>query len=196
MHGLVNRALQRFVCDTYGDERWAEIASTAALGFDQFEPMLSYDPTITDTVIKAAAFELDKERETLLEDLGLYLVSHQNSEPLRRLLRFGGADFVGFLESLEDLPDRARLALPNRTFPDIELREVALGEYSLAVDAGLSGIGFILLGGIRGMADDYGALATIEHCGSEFSCERLTVTVHDVGFAKGRTFALAQNRAV
>ncbi len=66
MHGLVNRALQRFVCDTYGDARWAEIASTAALGFDRFEPMLSYDPTITDMVIKAACFELGKPRGTLL----------------------------------------------------------------------------------------------------------------------------------
>ena len=192
MHGLVNRALQRFVCDTYGDARWAEIASTAALGFDRFEPMLSYDPTITDMVIKAACFELGKPRGTLLEDLGLYLVSHRNCEPLRRLLRFGGADFPGFLESLEDLPDRARLALPNRTFPEIELNEITPGTYRLSVDAALPGIGHILLGGIRGMADDYGALATIEHQGAHCGQERLTVSVHDVRFAKGRAFDLAQ----
>jgi hypothetical protein len=48
----------------------------------------------------------------LLEDIGTYLVTDPALEPLRRLLRFGGDTFAEFLGSLEELPDRARLAMP------------------------------------------------------------------------------------
>jgi hypothetical protein len=192
MHGLANRAIQRFVIDTYGDGVWSEIASTAALGFETFEPLLVYDRTITDTVIKAASFELGKPREIFLEDLGQYLVSHSNSEALRRLLRFGGATFRSFLESLEDVPGRARLALPDRDFPNIEMHEMGPGHFMIVIQADIDGIGHIVLGAIRGMSDDYGALATIEHRGSFHGTERLTILVHDEGFSEGRQFQLAQ----
>lgn len=192
MHGLANRAIQRFVIDTYGQEAWSEIASTAALGFEMFEPLLDYDRTITDTVIKAACFELNKPRETFLEDLGQYLVSHPNSEALRRLLRFGGSTFRAFLESLEDVPGRARLALPDRQFPNLDVHELGPGHFMLSVRADINGLGYVVLGAIRGMSDDYGALATIEHRGSYRESERLTVNLHEEGFSEGRQFQLAQ----
>lgn len=193
MHGLANRAIQRFITDAYGATMWSEVASTAALGFETFEPLLAYDPTITETVINAASFELERARSDLLEDLGHYLVTHPNSEATRRLLRFGGASFTTFLESLEDLPERARLALPDRIFPRITTHEVGPGNYILMVEAEIDGIGSILLGAIRGMADDYGALATIEHRGRFRDVERLTVLVHDEGFSEGRRFELVQS---
>ncbi len=193
MHGLANRAIQRFVSDVYGEVIWSEVASTAALGFETFEPLLTYDPTITESVINAAAFELGRPRADFLEDLGQYLVSHPNSEATRRLLRFGGATFTAFLGSLEDLPERARLALPDRRFPRITVHEVGAGNFILMVEAEIEGIGNILLGAIRGMADDYGALATLGHRGRFRGAERLTVLVHDEGFSEGRQFELVQS---
>ena len=195
MHGLANRAIQRFITDTYGAEAWSEVASTAALGFETFEPLLTYDPTITETVIKAASFELERPRCDLLEDLGHYLVTHPNSEATRRLLRFGGSSFAAFLVSLEDLPERARLALNGGSFPRITTHEVGRDNFILMVEAEIDGIANILLGAVRGMADDYGALATIEHRGRFRDAERLTVLVHDEGFSKGRRFDLVKSGA-
>ena len=37
MHGLTNRAIQCFVIDTYGSERWAECARVAYIGFSDFD---------------------------------------------------------------------------------------------------------------------------------------------------------------
>lgn len=190
MHGLMNRAIQRFVTDTYGKEMWSEVASTAALGFETFELMLSYDPTVTESVINAASFELERTRNDLLEDLGHYLVTHPNSEAIRRLMRFGGATFEGFLDSLEDLPDRSRLALPDKTFPPLTLHQVGQGNYILLVHAELEGIAHMVMGALRGMADDYGALATIEPRGRFKGAERLTIVVHDERFSEGRDFQL------
>lgn len=192
MYGLTNRAIQRFVTDAYGEEMWSEVASTAALGFENFEPMLLYDPTITESVINAASFELERSRGDFLEDLGHYLVTHPNSEATRRLLRFGGATFAAFLESLEDLPERARLALPDREFPPVMLHQVGPRDYIILVEAELVGIGHIVIGALRGMADDYGVLAMIEHRGRFQNADRLTVVIHDEGFSEGRQFSLVE----
>lgn len=90
MHRLASKAIERFVSDAYGDEVWSEIADQALPGEGAFEPMILDDPWITDAILDAAEAKLGKPRELILEDLGGYLVSHHRSEPLRRLLRFGG----------------------------------------------------------------------------------------------------------
>ena len=112
MFGLINRSLQCFLRDTYGQPVWDAILREARLDFGGFEAMLSYPDDVTDQVIAAAAVILHRPRETLLEDLGLYLVSDAAGTPLRRLLRFSGENFTDFLTSLEELPGRGRLILP------------------------------------------------------------------------------------
>ncbi|MFP4406146.1 heme NO-binding domain-containing protein, partial [Rhodosalinus sp.] len=111
MHGLINRAIQCFVADTYGREAWIAVVHRADLGFTEFEAMMIYPEEVTPRVLDAACRELDKAPDELLEDIGTYLVSHPQAEAVRRLLRFGGVNFVDFLNSLDDLPERARLAV-------------------------------------------------------------------------------------
>ncbi|MBK5926910.1 heme NO-binding domain-containing protein [Rhodobaculum claviforme] len=76
MHGLVNRALQCFLRDTYGAQAWAEIARAAGAPEGGFESMLRYDDALTLRLISCAATALDRPAEAVLEDLGTYLVSH------------------------------------------------------------------------------------------------------------------------
>ena len=45
MHGLINKAIQCFVLDTYRRETWREMAQSAALPVMQFEAMLIYEDT-------------------------------------------------------------------------------------------------------------------------------------------------------
>ncbi|MDH5453611.1 MAG: heme NO-binding domain-containing protein, partial [Paracoccaceae bacterium] len=92
--------------DTYGGDFWAHVAEEAGLGVQGFEALFSYDDGLTDALLNIASVRLAKPREALLEDLGNYLVG---LELLRRLLRFGGADYPEFLQSLDELPDRVRL---------------------------------------------------------------------------------------
>ena len=129
MYGLINRSFQNFICDTYGRGVWQDVVNRAELPVAEFEPMRPYDDAVTDHVIDAAAAILNKPRETVLEDAGNYLVSHPNASSLRRLLRFGGVDYIEFLHSLDDLPDRARLAVPELEMPDLTLCEHTPGRF-------------------------------------------------------------------
>lgn len=191
MLGLINRSIQCFLRDTYGEATWLGIARAAGLGFDSFEPLLIYDDALTDAVINAAAQGLQRPRETVLEDLGTYLVSHPNLEALRRLLRFGGVSFVDFLHSLEDLPEHGRLGLPDLDVPTFELVDQGAGRFMLRVSQLLPGVGHVIVGLLRAMADDYGALVLLDHGGVDAGGEVVMVHLLEQAYAQGRRFDLA-----
>lgn len=191
MHGLINRALQGYITDTFGLDTWSRIKVVAELPFDGFEPMLTYDLAWTPRVIDAAARVLDRPRAAVLEDLGTHLVSHPNLEPLRRLLRFGGVTYRDFLDSLEDLPGRAQMALPDLNTPEISLEEQAPGEFHLTCRFKVAGSGHVMLGLLRAMADDYGALALLEHQGTTEEGELLLIRLLDDAHGVARRFDLA-----
>ena len=196
MHGLINRSVQGFLQDTYGDAVWAAILRKADLPHDGFEPMLSYPPEETTAVLNAAALVLHRPVEGILEDMGTYLVSHPNAQTVRRLLRFGGGSFVDFLHSLGDLPDRARLALPDLNLPRLDLMDMGGGIYRLSCEMLLPGVGHAVVGLLRAMADDYGALVLLDHLGPADAPEedRVVVQIHLLSqtHAEAKAFHLSQ----
>ena len=192
MHGLINRSLQCFVQETYGEARWIEVRRAADLAEADFEAMLTHDDAVTETAIDAAARVLGRRREGLLEDLGTFLVSHPSMGRVRRLLRYGGEGFTDFLHSLEDLPDRARLAVPEMALPPLRLEEIAGDAYRLTCAGDRAGLGHVILGALRAMADDYGALASLEPEDDRSGATAIRIEVHSTTFAEGRHFALAE----
>lgn len=188
MHGLVNRSIESFLRHTYGEEIWADIAGRADIDRAGFEAMMAYDDALTDKLLQAASVRLDRPVESIVEDVGAYLVGY---EPLRRLLRFGGVDYVDFLLSLDELPDRAHLAVPDLDMPDLEVTGGRNGHFELRCRPDRFGFSAMLAGLVRAMADDYGALALIECTGA--GC--VTIDLLDERHAQGRAFDLAKGGA-
>ena len=195
MHGLVNISLQNFVVDVYGDEVWRDVVGMAGLDFERFEAMLIYPDDITHSAVAAASARLAKSREDLLEDMGIYIVSHPTMSRIRRLLRFGGSDFVEFLESLDDLPERVRLAVPDLEMPRLRLMDRGAGSYWLLCGRSPAGTDQVILGALRAIADDYGALAFVDRIEASEEVRAsgdlaIGITVLSTSFAAGRSFEL------
>ncbi|MDR9393116.1 MAG: heme NO-binding domain-containing protein [Roseovarius sp.] len=193
MHGLINRAIEGFVRDSYGRDTWGRLTRRLALGVAEFEAMLHYDDALTAKLLDGVAEQLGKQRHEVLEDIGTYLVSHPNAEALRRLLRFGGGTFGEFLQSLDDLPARARLAVPDLEVPRLELREHAPDHFSLSVQAptaAMPPLGHVMIGLLRALADDYGTLVLLEHRGRRATEEIVEIRLLEPDHAAGRDFDL------
>ena len=109
----------------------------------------------------------------------------------RRLLRFGGVTFADFLHSLEDLPERGRLALPDLELPLLEVSDLENGDYLLRCAPMVQGVGHVMVGLLRAMADDYGALVLLEHGGGMAGDEVVRVQILDQRHTAGRRFSLA-----
>lgn len=192
MHGLINRSIQCFLRDTYGERAWKDIVAEADLGFDSFEALLRYDISQTEAVLCAASSRLSKSRDVVLEDLGTYLVSHENVQALRRLLRFGGETFVDFLHSLDQLHERAKLAVPDLALPVLYLNDHSATTFTITVAHPDPGFGYVMVGVLRAMADDYGALALIEFQGRRNTMETIEIELLEAQFSEGRDFALSE----
>lgn len=190
MHGLINTALQVFVTETYGRDRWIAVTERADLGFVDFESMLNYTTEQTDAVLDALPVDLGRPLNDVLEDLGTFLVSHPRMESLRRLLRFSGDTYMDFLFSLDDLPDRARLAVGDLVLPALDVQQGQDARFCLFCHAGLPGYGAVMMGVLRAMADDYGALVFLEYKGQKDGVEHICITLVEAAFAEGREFDL------
>jgi hypothetical protein len=184
MDALLLRSLQSYVIDTFGTPSWQEICRRAAL---TFEPMLRYDPGTADRIAQVAAEVLGRSVDTIWEDVGTYLVTNTEREGVRRLLRFGGTTYADFLHSLEDLPGRARLAMPDLVVPEVTLQEVGPDRFELRSRSHLRGVQRVLVGILTAMADDYGALCLIEPGADDCT----TIAVLDRTHSQARQFDLA-----
>ena len=193
MHGMINRSIQCFLRDTYGAELWAQVAEDAGVSVRGFEALLRYDDAVSETVLAAVSHRLDKPREAVLEDLGIYLA---HLEPLRRLLRFGGVDYPDFLQSLDELPSRARLAVPDLEMPELAILSLGGGRFRLECRHERAGFGAVFAGVLRAMADDYGALALIDATASDAACDTVSIELLEVQYAVGRGFDLAERRGL
>lgn len=198
MHGLINQSLQGFVCDTYGHAMWDGVMRQVDPGFAEFEAMLTYEDDVTIAVIDAVSKALEKPSDDVLEDVGTYLISHPKVGAVRRLLRFGGIDFEDFLHSLDDLAARARLAVSDLILPRLELRDHAPQTFSLLVyplPKVAIPFGHLVLGALRAMADDYGALVFLNHQGRSGDAETIEITLLEAAFAEGNSFELGARAA-
>jgi len=191
MHGLVNRSLQSFLQDNHGMACWQAVAQAAGVAESGFQALLACDDAVTDTMLDAAAALIGGDRDGLLEDLGTYLVSHARMTSVRRLLRFGGGSFEDFVQSLEELPGRVRLAVPDLVLPGISVASPAPGRFLLRLQEGVPGLVPVLTGVLRAMADDYGALVLIERGEGALEGRRIRIDLLDASFAEARHFALA-----
>lgn len=187
MDALLLRSLQNYVLDTFGQARWQEICMAAGQPGLTFEPLLRYPPGLADRIAEIAAEVLGRPVHAIWEDVGTYLVTSPAHEGVRRLLRFGGVSFSDFLHSLEELPGRARLALPDLDPPDILLSELGPDRFELRCRSHLTAMPRVLAGMLTAMADDYGALCLIE-AGKD---EVVTISVLDSRHARARAFDLA-----
>ena len=194
MHGLIFRTIQAFVTDNFGTDKWSAALAVSGIEQPTFETMLHYDENLFPKILDGCAQAVGRPESDILEDIGAYLIHHQDYVSIRRLMRFGGENFPELLHSLIDLPGRTRLAVAGLNLPWIEVREPICGQFTITCSGPPIGFGHVLVGLLRAMADDYGTLAVVDHCGNRNETEVLEVRVVDPGFAMDQGFSLARDQ--
>ena len=191
MLGVVNKAIEAFVCQRYGDKLWADLLIDLSLPGYEFEAMLTYEDGITYDLIDCLAKRQSKMHQDVLEDIGGYLVAEDSQASIRRLLRFGGATFEDFLLSLDDLNDRVALALDILEMPLIRVLPLSAEKIHVRVALKWHGFSDVLVGLLRALADDYGALVFMDRLADTDQTECIEVILIDHHHSAGTSFDLA-----
>ena len=194
MHGIICKSIEAFVTVRHGEACWRDVASAAGVAPDGIETTRRYPDEVGQRLCAAAAQVLGMAPRALLEDLGTWVCTHPPLEPIRRLIRFSGASFEEMLFALDEVHERAHMALPDLDLPVLSLIEQGGGRFRIASTWGSPGAGSVVIGILRAMADDYGALAFLEfEHGAEVNgawAEILTVQMLDADHGAPRAFAL------
>ncbi len=190
MHGVVNKALERFTIDTYGFELWKKVVSACPHAVVFYEAMLYYPDQDSYDLLNQLSGFLNKPNADLLEDMGTYLVVHRNQDGFRRLLRFGGADFRDFLFSLNEFNARIDLIMPDLNLPQINVVCGAENQISIRLAPSWFEFTYLCIGILHAMADDYGALISLAHIADTGSAV-IQITLIDDRFAVAHGFKLA-----
>lgn len=172
MHSLINRAIEEFLRCTYGEDLVRAVTDEAEV---------TPGATHGAQALERAAFRMVKPHCEMFEDLGGWMT---RLEPVRRLLRFSGRDFRDFLLRLDELPGRAHLVLPSLAVPRLQVDAADLSVWLILLKPDPNWQ-HLLIGLIRGMADDYGALCLIS-----IENSAIRIDIWDEQFAEGRLFTL------
>lgn len=187
MHGLINRSIESFVRSCYGGVRWREVAADVGLAEEGFHSFRHYSDEVTSALVDSVAERLGKPQPELLEDLGAWLA---RNEVVRRLLRFSGSDYSDFVISLEELPGRAQMVIPDLEVPKIQVQVCGAQQFRIHILEGGMFWQALTAGILRAMSDDYGALTLIiEEENSIF------VDVSDASFGEARGFDISAEAA-
>ncbi|MDO5646375.1 heme NO-binding domain-containing protein [Paracoccus sp. (in: a-proteobacteria)] len=181
MNRLVGRAIEEFIKNNYGDALWQKAVNPS------YAPAHDVARIAGLETLATAACLLNKPGAELSEDFGAWLA---RLEPVRRLLRFSGRDFIDFLLSLEELPDRVRLIAVGLAFPKLRVFRVSGQFVTLTVEESTTAWTPVLAGVVRTMADDFGALGLIQSIGFQ-----VHVQVLDDSFSSGRDFRICGSEA-
>lgn len=194
MHGLICKAVEGFVRDQHGAAAWAEVRARAGLDFDGFETLRIYDSEVAEGMIDATAALLDRDRNAVFEDMGVWICTHPPLEAVRRLIRFTGKTFVNLLYSLDEVHDRACMAVPGLDLPRYRLETDASGQFEIFSRWRFAGAAAVLTGVLRAMADDYGTLAVIDAGEARLEggvwLELIHIRVVEHSFSEPREFTL------
>ncbi|WP_134724701.1 heme NO-binding domain-containing protein [Paracoccus luteus] len=182
MHGMINRAIEDFVRDAYGEAAWQAVAAAAGIDAHGFRLLQDYPDDLTRALLAGAGAPMGKSAVDVAEDLGAWLAAQSG---LRRLLRFAGSDFSTFVLSLAELPGRARMVVPGLILPPVQV-ETDGEAYRIRTDGSDPLWLHALAGMLQAMADDYGVLAVLALDG-----DGLRLSVPLAGYTQGRPFSIS-----
>lgn len=156
MYGLVNRAVQDFVCTNFGEPVWEAMKVSAKLEGLEFQGMQQYPDCVTFALVTEAAKELNISTDQVLEALGEYWVLYTAKEGYGDLLSMSGSDFVSFLQNLDLLHARIGRAYPALQPPAFQCTDATDHSVLLHYRSERGGLTALVIGLISGLGQMFG----------------------------------------
>jgi hypothetical protein len=195
MYGLINKAIEVFAIETQGRGFWQWTLADMGIQDTGLGGLLHHDTDLTRQLLAGMERKMARPQAQILEDLGTFLITSPAVPAIRRLLRFSGDTYADFLLSLDELPGRARLAVDDLHLPELTVTDLGGKRFELACAPGLTGFDHVLLGMLRAMADEFGALAMLDHLGARGTDRIIGIEIVEDAYSAGRAFALGMHSA-
>ena len=163
MYGMVNDAVRTFIVDNHGEAAWTTICDDAGVTTREFEQLLTYDDDVTYRLVGAISKHLGADASDVLEVFGKYWPEYAKGTAVGNMIKFGGESFVDTLESLDEMHQRVKLAMPDLRPPSFELEAVDADTYRLHYFSEREGLAPMVVGLLHGLAAQHEISVHVEH---------------------------------
>lgn len=163
MYGLINKAVQGYLCETFGKEQWCSIAQEAGAYHAGFISLETYPDEITYALVAKTSARLSIPADTLWERLGEYWIRYTASEGYGEFFACQAHGMMAFLENLNAMHERMALIHPQMRSPKFELRKISADSYELDYFSTRQGLAAFVKGMLHGLSKQFNQPADIEH---------------------------------
>ena len=124
MYGIVNKAIQDLVTETFGEDKWEAIKEKSTVDVEFFLSNEPYDDDITYKLVGAAAEVLNISAGEVLQAFGEWWILKTGKEKYGGLMEAGGNNLKEFLVNLPLFHNRIMLMYPKLTPPEFKVSDV------------------------------------------------------------------------
>ena len=163
MYGMVNDAVRTFIVTNHGEDAWCKICDDAEVSTREFEQMLTYDDDITYRLVGAISAHLGADAAKVLEVFGQYWPEYAKGTAVGNMIKFGGASFIDTLQSLDEMHQRVKIAMPDLRPPSFELETTGDDAYRLHYFSEREGLAPMVVGLLHGLAVQHAVLIEVQH---------------------------------
>ncbi|MEM9707536.1 MAG: heme NO-binding domain-containing protein [Pseudomonadota bacterium] len=163
MYGLVNNGVRTFVVNAHGEDTWRTICRKADVPDEEFENLTAYDDAVTYALVGAISEELDCPAEQVLDIFGSYWVGFSKSTAIGKLVDQGAETLIDQIRSLDEMHQRVQLTMPHLDPPSFDFEERPCGTHRLHYMSNREGLAPMVIGLLRGMAEDHGVSIDVTH---------------------------------
>lgn len=162
MYGIVNKAIEELVSETFGVEKWHLIKAKSNIDVDYFVSNEPYDDEITYKLAIAASEEMNITVGEVLQAFGEWWILRTGKEKYGYLLESGGENFKEFLLNLPLFHNRVMMIYPKLTPPEFKISDVKEKSLHLHYFSKREGLQDFVRGLISGLGKFYNCQLTLQ----------------------------------
>ena len=155
MYGIVNKAIEELITETYGDHHWESIKLRSRIDIDFFVSNEPYPDEVTYNLVGAISEELQKPVNEILMEIGKWWVLRTGKEKYGSLMEAGGNSLKEFFFNLPAFHSRIMLIYPGLTPPEFRITDVQETSVNIHYYSKRSGLQEFVRGLLLGLGELY-----------------------------------------
>ncbi|MHC5004366.1 MAG: heme NO-binding domain-containing protein [Planctomycetota bacterium] len=160
---MVNRALQRMILDSFGDEVWASVKRRAGVEVDQFSSLANYGDDVTFGLAVSASEELQRPLPELLQEFGRFWIGFALESSYGPILKQSGSSLHELLPMLDEMHTRLALSFPEFTPPSFKVLSDDGRLIRLRYDSSRTGLAPFVVGLLEGLGTMFDTSLVVTH---------------------------------
>lgn len=162
MYGIVNKAIEDLVKETFGEEKWEAVKKRGNVDVDFFISNEPYDDSITYNLAIAISEEMNVPIGEVLVSLGEWWVLKTGKEKYGGLMEAGGNSLREFLINLPIFHSRIMLIYPKLTPPEFRISDLTDNSIHVHYFSKRSGLQEFVRGLLQGLGKMYKTPVIVE----------------------------------